>query len=66
MAEDKKAKSGGGITLPKIKSRIMAVKSGRTSPSFAAADIFKMLKDSVKTIDMKKGGVVKKKKKVKK
>ena len=71
MADDKKvfkSKSGrtSPISLDQIKSRINAVKSGRTSASFAAKDIFNKLKDSIKTIDMKKGGVVKKKKKVKK
>ena len=70
MADDKVFKSKSGRTSPislnQIKSRINAVKSGRTSVSFAANDIFKKLKDSIKTIDMKKVGVVKKKKKAKK
>ena len=46
-----------------LKSRINAVKSGRTSASFVASEIFDRLKNAIKTIDMKKGGVVQKKKK---
>lgn len=65
--KEKDVKSGRTkpITKEYITSRISAVQSGRTSPRFVAAEIFDRLKNAIRTVDMAKGGAVKKKKTVK-
>jgi hypothetical protein len=54
------------LTKDQLKSRINAVKSGRTSVNMAAGEIFNNLKNAIKTINMAKGGAVKKKKIIRK
>jgi hypothetical protein len=70
MADKEKDVKSGRTKAPffskdQLKSRINAVKSGRTSANFVASEIFDRLKNAIRTVDMAKGGAVKKKKTVK-
>jgi len=67
MTNKNDKKDNKPITKEFLTSRLNAVKSGRTSPSFVASELFSRLGNKVKDIEFKKrGGLVgqKKKKKV--
>lgn len=70
MSDKEKNEKSGSTKSPffskdQLKARIDAVKSGRTSAGFVAREIFDRLKNSIRTVDLAKGGSVKKKKTIK-